>query len=134
MKIKRLIAREGLILIGIALLAFVLAATEPLVFHIFEEFFYFFIPSCLAYTSIRLIFFGIVKYDLKIKRIDRGGILVIIFYLLTSHFHKRVEHIQCNYTYIMDSFAMIFLLCASLYAIFFTIRFILWAVRTLREK
>lgn len=131
-KFKRIIAREGLTLLGIVLLACVLFLTEPLAIK--YEFLPYFIPLYITYASIRLIFLGIAKFNLRISRFDKNGILITIVSLLVLHLRNRVNYIQEPYPKIVEAAISLILICACLFILVILIRFIIWAVRTLKEK
>ena len=131
-EIKKIIAREGLVLLGIALVAAILAATEPLAIS-FDYFFYF-LPLCIAYVIIRFIFVSIIRFNLKISQFDKSGIFVSVVFLLSLYFREKVNYIAKPYPKIIEATIVTVFLYTSIFAFILLIRFIIWSVRTLREQ
>lgn len=130
-KIKRIIAREGLILLGIILLTVILALPEaPYDFN----FFFFFFPLCISYVIIRCIFWGIRRFNFKIGWFYSSGIIVASIFLLFLYLDRGGEHLK----FLSSKTAALPLTVAFLYACLFVlvliIRFIVWAIKTLKEK
>jgi hypothetical protein len=119
---KQIIAREGLILLGIILLAVGLALPEAHYNFDFFSFFLFFFLLYIFYLILRLTFWDIVS-----------GILVTSFLILLLYINKGSKYLKFIPIKIAKPPLTVVLFCACLFILILLIRFIIWAVRTLRE-
>lgn len=129
---KKIIAKEVLVLLGIALIAIILAATEPLA--ITSDYLFYFSSLCITYAIIRFIFIGIRKFNLKITWFDKSGIIASGFSFLLMHFGFRVDYIIEPYSKFIKAIITIFILYVLVFVLILLIRLIIWAIKTLKEK
>ena len=131
MFVKKVIAREGVVFLGIVLLTVLLATTEPLAVN--SDYLFYFFPLCITYIITRSIFVGIKKFGLKVGQLDKYGIYVVAIAASLLRFRLKVDYITEPYPKVVDMMLSILFISACLFVIFLFIRFIAWAVKTLRE-
>lgn len=129
-KVKKIIAREGLVLLGIILLAVILALPDaPYDF----DFFFFFFPLCICYAIVRFIFWGIGRLNLQIGLFYRSGIIVTSFFLLFLYLSRGDEHLKFLSSKTAELPLIIVFLYACLFVLVLVIRFIVWAIKILKK-
>lgn len=135
-KIKRIIAREGLIFLfwlGINFIirsCLALTSVSPIFINIFQLFRLYnpFISICFIYLPIRVVII-VIRYKywkMNFKKNILKDIIIILFIAVSAYI--------ANWLGTKSYFMILLLVTIYSYPVYLFIRFIVWAVTTLKER